>query len=526
MHDRFFMAADGLCLRIFDIVWTPMGAVASLLAPFLGTIPTGWRFKTGLMLCGLVGICLPASVFAYTSSELYRQAKAATVLIVGIDDDTQALSFGSGVFVSGDGLVLTNAHVIKDATRLFVYSQAQDVDTQPEILAVEPDWDLAALRVATPRPTAFLPIVSEPVQEGDTAIAVGYPRLPDVLRMGLTIHPTVFPVTITGEAMGRSRTTGQPIPFAQITGFMNAGSSGGPLVLSETGAIAGLVVHSVPYLERSKNQQGEVIGTVMLRAGLSYCIPASLLRTWLQESHLALTHSPVWQVTPTKVGGPRRQAATFAATAHLLHAMASVLHGDSELLDLSIHHYEAALRIEPERTDVLRDLALAWVGKNELERARTIFDRALTLSPHDPALLTDAADLRRRLNMADAAADLYRAAIHQDACFARASFGLGVVLKGQGQMEEAAEYFKRLAQCPPASSFAAYRLGLDLEQQGQPSTALHVWNNFLRRADRLPSHELPILTKIRQRASQLRASVEPSDPASSVATHQASQPAQ
>ena len=57
-------------------------------------------------------------------------------------------------------------------------------------------------------------------EEGDNAIAIGYPRLPDVLRMGLTIHPTVFPVTITGEAMGRSRTTGQPIPFAQITGFM------------------------------------------------------------------------------------------------------------------------------------------------------------------------------------------------------------------------------------------------------------------------------------------------------------------
>jgi tetratricopeptide (TPR) repeat protein len=256
----------------------------------------------------------------------------------------------------------------------------------------------------------------------------------------------------------------------------------------------------------------------MLRAGLSYCIPASLLRTWLKESHLDTPTEPKWQPMPANAA-PKRQAGTFAATAHLLHAMASVLHSDSELLDLSIHHYEAALRLDPERADVLRDLALAWVGKNDLERARTIFDRALALTPYDPALLTDAADLRRRQNMADAAAVLYRAALHQDACFVRASFGLGVVLKGQGQMEEAAESFKRLAQCPPSSSsFAAYRLGLELEQQGQHSTALHVWNNFLRRAERLPSHELPILTKIRQRASQLRASVEPSDSASST-TH-------
>jgi Tfp pilus assembly protein PilF len=517
MHKRVFVMTGGLRRDLFDIVRNPMGAVTAVLAPVLGTIQQDWRLKSSVVVCWIVCLFLPAYAFAHTSNQLYRQAKAATVLIVGIDDDTQSLSFGSGVFVSGDGLVLTNAHVIKDATRLFVYSQAQDVDTQPEILAVEPDWDLAALRVVAHRPTPFLSIVKEAAEEGDEAIAVGYPRLPDVLRMGLTIHPTVFPVTITGEAMGRSRTTGQPIPFAQITGFMNAGSSGGPLILSETGEIAGLVVHSVPYLERSKNPQGEVIGTVMLRAGLSYCIPASLLRAWLEKSHLNVSAERKWQPIPTNAA-PGRQAATFAATAHLLHAMASVLHSDSELLDLSIHHYEAALRLDPERADVLRDLALAWVGKNDLERARTIFDRALALTPNDPALLTDAADLRRRLNMGDAAAALYRAAIHQDACFARASLGLGVVLKRQGQMEEAAESFRRLAQCPPSSSsFAAYRLGLELEQQGQESTALHVWNNFLRRAERLPSHELPILTKIRQRASQLRASVDPSASGSSLA---------
>ena len=501
-----------------------MEAAGFFLLHHLGTVLKGRRFKVGAVLYCVVCLWAPTAGFAHTSGELYRQAKAATALIVGIDDDTQSLSFGSGVFVSADGTIITNAHVIKDATRLFVYSLNQEVDTQPEILAVEPDWDLAALRVATPRPAAFLPIMKESAEEGDSAIAIGYPRLPDVLRMGLTIHPTVFPVTITGEAMGRSRTTGQPIPFSQITGFMNAGSSGGPLVLSETGEIAGLVVHSVPYLERSKNQQGEVIGTVMLRAGLSYCIPAGLLRDWLEKSHLSFMEGAMPPPT-SPVAKPARKAATFAATAHLLHAMASVLQADAELLDLSIHHYQAALRIDPERTDVLRDLALAYVGKNDLDTAGTMFDRALALTPNDPALLTDAADLRRRLKMADAAVSLYRAAIHQDACFVRASLGLGLVLKGQGRMEEAAESFRRLAQCPPSSTFVTYRLGLELEQQGQHSTALHVWNNYLRRAERVPSNELPILTKIRQRASQLRASVErPNSPTSPMETLPASQP--
>ncbi|HET6674515.1 MAG TPA: tetratricopeptide repeat protein, partial [Nitrospiraceae bacterium] len=259
-------------------------------------------------------------------------------------------------------------------------------------------------------------------------------------------------------------------------------------------------------------------------AGLSYCIPAGLLRDWLEKSHLSFMEDAMPPPT-SPVAKPARQASTFAATAHLLHAMASVLQADSELLDLSIHHYQAALRIDPERTDVLRDLALAYVGKNDLDKAGTMFDRALALTPNDPALLTDAADLRRRLKMADAAVSLYRAAIHQDACFVRASLGLGLVLKGQGRMEEAAESFRRLAQCPPSSTFVTYRLGLELEQQGQHSTALHLWNNYLRRAERVPSNELPILTKIRQRASQLRASVErPNSPTSPMETLPASQP--
>jgi hypothetical protein len=486
------------------------------------TLSSGWRCAIALLvfLAGL--FCAPASSDALTSSQLYREAKAATVLIVGIDDDGHSLSFGSGVLISADGLILTNAHVIKDATRLFVYSQNQDVDIAPQVVAVEPDWDLAALRISTRRPVVYLPIVKEPAAEGDNAIAIGYPRLPDVLRMGLTIHPTVFPVTVTGEAMGRSRTKGQPIPFAQITGFMNAGSSGGPLVLSETGEIAGLVVHSVPYMERSKNQQGEVIGTVMLRAGLSYCIPAQLIRTWLSQAHLSFVEGPNHGPIPA-AQSTQAQGGTFAATAHLLHAIASVINGDSELLDLSQHHYEAALKLEPDRADILRNFAQVLVAKEDFERARTTYEKALALAPRDPALLTDAADLWRRMHRADSAVPLYTAAVRVDGCYARASLGLGMALKELGRADEAAAWFQRLASCPQTSSLATYRLGLELEEQGLQATALSVWNNFLGHAERVPSNELPILTKIRQRAAQLGATVNRTAAPTSASTVSASQ---
>ena len=234
----------------------------------------------------LLLVSTPDRAFSFTPGDLYRQAKAATVLIVGINDESNALSFGSGVFISEQGLVLTNAHVVEDSTRLFVYIRNQAIDPAAKVLAIDSDLDLAALRVQSDHPVPFLPLAAEIPDEGTPTIAVGYPRVSDVLHMGLTLHASVIPMTITGVAMGRSRTAGVPIPFVQTVGMLNAGSSGGPLVDSETGELAGLVVHTVPYLEQVKNAGGERLGTVMMRAGISYSIPVSRLRDWLQKNRI------------------------------------------------------------------------------------------------------------------------------------------------------------------------------------------------------------------------------------------------
>ena len=277
---------------------------------------------------------------------------------MGINDESNALSFGSGVFISEQGVVLTNAHVVEDSTRLFVYIRNQAIDPAAQVLAIDSDLDLAALRVQTDHPVPFLPLAAEVPDEGTPTIAVGYPRVSDVLHMGLTLHASVIPMTITGAAMGRSRTAGLPIPFVQTVGMLNAGSSGGPLVDSETGELAGMVVHTVPYLEPVKNAGGERLGAVMMRAGLSYSIPVSRLRDWLQKNRIPF---PAMQTRegPLFPREQERPIRAFLTTAHLLHLMAAVLHQDRDLLDLAIQHYESALQLEPERPDVLRNLGLA-----------------------------------------------------------------------------------------------------------------------------------------------------------------------
>jgi Tfp pilus assembly protein PilF len=458
----------------------------------------------------LLLVSTPDRAFSFTQGDLYRQAKAATVLIVGINDESNALSFGSGVFISEQGLVLTNAHVVEDSTRLFVYIRNQAIDPAAQVLAIDSDLDLAALRVHTDQPVPFLPLAAEIPDEGTPTIAVGYPRVSDVLHMGLTLHASVVPMTITGAAMGRSRTAGVPIPFVQTVGMLNAGSSGGPLVHSETGELAGLVVHTVPYLEQVKNAGGERLGTVMMRAGLSYSIPVSRLRDWLQKNRIPFPTKQTREgpLTPREQEHPTR---AFLTTAHLLHLMAAVLHQDRDLLDLAIQHYESALQLEPERPDVLRNLGLAFAATGQTDRARAAYERAFAHTPSDPVLLKNMGELRYRTQDPQGAAELYRAALRQDACLVSASLGLGTVLQAQGQVEEAKQVLRRAASCPSSSSDAAYHVGLALEQQGLKRDALQVWEDVLEQAPSASVNERPFFIKIRQRIVQLRAQLTPQD---------------
>jgi Tfp pilus assembly protein PilF len=452
---------------------------------------------------------IPNPVFSFNHGDLYRQAKASTVLIVGINEESNALSFGSGVFISEQGVILTNAHVVEDSTRLFVYIRNQAIESATELLAIDPDLDLAALRIHTDVPVPYLPLATEIPDDGTPAIAVGYPRVSDVLHMGLTLHASVIPMTITGAAMGRSRTAGLPVPFVQTVGMLNAGSSGGPLVDSETGELAGLVVHTVPYLEPVKNDRGERLGTTMMRAGLSYSIPVSRLCEWLQKNRIPYSTKQAHEraLIPLEKEHPIR---AFLTTAHLLHVMAAVLRQDRDLLALAIQHYESALQLEPERPDVLRNLGLAFAATGDTDRARVTYERAFASTPRDPVLLQNMGELRHGMRDTLGATELYQAAIRHDACLVNASLGLGTVLQAQGRVEEAQQVLKRAAACPPSSSYVAYRLGLALEQQGLRRDAIEVWEDCLDRHS-ASLNEQSILNKIRQRITQVRAHLTPQD---------------
>src|SRR5690606_16622236 len=103
--------------------------------------------------------------------------------------------------------ILTNAHVLNDSGTVLVYVPDEGVYPEASIAVIDQDADMAVLNLPNVAGRA-LPLSEFIPEEGTEGFVAGFPRVIDTLQMGLTLHSTIKPVTLSGRTMGRSRTEG------------------------------------------------------------------------------------------------------------------------------------------------------------------------------------------------------------------------------------------------------------------------------------------------------------------------------
>ena len=131
--------------------------------------------------------------------------------------EKQVYATGSGFIVSGDGYILTNAHVVKDADEVMVKLNDKR-EFKAKVIGIDLRTDVAVLKVNATN----LPKVSignpDTIKVGEWVAAIGAP-------FGLENTMTVGIVSAKGRALPQENF----VPFIQTDVAINPGNSGGPL---------------------------------------------------------------------------------------------------------------------------------------------------------------------------------------------------------------------------------------------------------------------------------------------------------
>ncbi|MCR6643464.1 MAG: Do family serine endopeptidase [Terricaulis sp.] len=180
-------------------------------------------------------------------------------------------SLGSGVILRGDGVIVTNNHVIQGAQRLkVVLADRREFDA--ELLLADPRVDLAVLRINAGETLPSLPFAdTNALAVGDLVLAIGNPfGLSQTVTSGIISALARTEVGVSDYAF-----------FIQTDAAINRGNSGGALV-DMNGALVG--VNTAIFSESGgSNGIGFAIPSEMVRRVVESAVSGGteVVRPWL-----------------------------------------------------------------------------------------------------------------------------------------------------------------------------------------------------------------------------------------------------
>ncbi|MFI4934851.1 MAG: Do family serine endopeptidase [Caulobacterales bacterium] len=219
-------------------------------------VAPGGAAEMRLSFAPVVKKAAPAVVNVYSRRVVRTQVDPFWGMFMGggIPQNRVEQSLGSGSIVRGDGVVLTNHHVIEGAQEIMVVTDDRR-EWPATVLLDDPRADLAVLKLETKGerlPTLAIADTDD-VEVGDLVLAIG-----DPFGVGQTVTNGIV------SALARSEISSNDVSsFIQTDAAINPGNSGGPLV----------------------NMAGDLIGVntaIVSRSGTSsgvgFAIPAALVK--------------------------------------------------------------------------------------------------------------------------------------------------------------------------------------------------------------------------------------------------------
>ncbi len=143
----------------------------------------------------------------------------------------EGFSLGSGFIINENGYILTNAHVIHNATDIRIVLAGTRREYPAKIIGSDRMTDTALIKIEPDHPLTALPLgSSDDLKIGEMVLAIGNP---------LGLQHTVTSGIISAKGRIAPELNDQLVDFLQTDSAINPGSSGGPL-LNLDGAVVGI----------------------------------------------------------------------------------------------------------------------------------------------------------------------------------------------------------------------------------------------------------------------------------------------
>ncbi|MCX7428904.1 MAG: trypsin-like peptidase domain-containing protein [Planctomycetia bacterium] len=374
----------------------------------------------------------PAGQDMFSSTELYRHVSPSVVSIDNYDIHDKLAASGSGFFVSGDGHVVTNLHVIQGAHKVTV--RLHNGTTMPacSVVGFDSTNDLAVLAV-TGSGYSYLQLSTGKTEVGTRVYAIGDP-------MGLSSSMS------DGIISGRPELDG--VSYIQTTAPISPGSSGGPLVTSDGTAIG--------------------ITSASLRGGqnLNLAIPAIAITNLLDKKQQPLSLAEL----NVRVEGTQGQQLTIEDDPVKLSAVWK---------EIQTNRLGDALTMMSEIPNTRRGSGF-WIANghvhfklNNIGEAQSAFGKAVANNPNNTeALLRLALAWRFDHSSSDSwsiAVAMCRRVVTIDPTNVPAHIVLGISSADQGRR---VGFFKTAVALDPEDFSAQYNLGVELLHHNEVKDAI------------------------------------------------------
>jgi serine protease Do len=241
---------------------------------------------------------------------------------------------GSGFFISADGFVVTNNHVVDKSSEVEI-STNDGKTYSAKVVGTDPRTDVALLKVEGRSDFPWVKFAANPVRVGDWVLAVGNP-------FGLGGSVTAGIVSARGRDIGANVYD----DFIQIDAAVNRGNSGGPTF----------------------NLAGEVIGvnTAIVspsggNVGIAFAIPAASVQRIVQE--LKETGTVTRGYVGVQIQPITKEIAESLGLKDAQGALVAEVQPNTPAADAGIKSGDAILAVDGERLKDARDLSRRVAAK-------------------------------------------------------------------------------------------------------------------------------------------------------------------